>query len=119
MGKTKKTIPWEEINDQIWTDEAFRLMQNGDLTARVSQPGGVATLIVHGRCPRCGCTYDSSRPLEAVTTKSGRLGEQDLTGEVGLHAEATLCECKTVHSGRPEGGTGCGVCFTVLASVDS
>lgn len=113
----RKPIPWDETNDQKWTDAAFVMMQNGALEAQIREPGGVATLVVAGRCPRCDCKYSSRQPLEAVTSTTGRLDEEGLTHDVAVRAEATFCECQTSHPGRPEGRMGCGVCFTVLASV--
>ncbi|MGC9439376.1 hypothetical protein [Streptomyces sp. WG5] len=65
-------------------------------------PVNQETLVLSGRCPRCGCACTYLHVRRAFRGPSRRAD--------GI---PVICTCETAHPGRPEGETGCGAYWNV------
>lgn len=103
-----------------WTENALKLLKNGDLTVSFDTRSDVLTAIVQGECPRCSHQFSvhkiltavAGEPLATLSTNSLKVARKMPTW-VNL---TVSCACSEPHSGRPHGdGRGCGVTFGIQA----
>lgn len=107
-------LAWEKDEPLAarWTELAYPLVVAGTLVARVHRRNGIGWEHVQGPCPRCGDHLDVKEVTTAVTpSAAGR------TAAPEYRFVDVWCECEGIHPGRPEGRRGCGIAFTVPATV--
>ncbi len=98
-----------------WTEQAWQMLQNGTLHARLYDTDDVLSAHIWGPCPRCAHDIDERPTLTAVltdTTRSiwGEGGGQVVDSPVPVDLR---CNCREEHPGVPKGTSGCGVSFRV------
>ncbi|MFI6348429.1 hypothetical protein [Streptomyces sp. NPDC050560] len=65
----------------------------------------VGLVVLHGRCPRCGCAFSCTH-TDRVFRSPRRRGPRAYV--------PVLCECGTRHPGRPADEKGCGAYWNVV-----
>ncbi|MER7052866.1 MULTISPECIES: hypothetical protein [unclassified Streptomyces] len=86
---------------------AYRETTRADYAATYAQavdvvPVNQETVVLSGRCPRCGCACTYLHVRRAYRGPSHRAD--------GI---PVICTCETAHPGRPEDETGCGAYWNV------
>jgi hypothetical protein len=116
---------YQESTDFAWTEQAFGMLERGELRGEVVSDRGIIRARVWGPCPRCGHGLDDRQVLTAVAnlpsdswryapwrTRSGTESAVPTFREVDVS-----CRCGSSHPGAPEETTGCGVSFRVELPV--
>ena len=115
-GKNNQSVRYEVSADFSWTEQAYRLLQDRQLSGKLFLVDEVISSHVWGACPRCGHALDDRRVHTAVTTRTGRAVNPDATGvstPVRTVQIDVACGCAHLHAGAPADTTGCGVNFRV------
>jgi hypothetical protein len=112
--------PYQELVGYEWTKKAYHMLESGDLHGEAISRDKIVRSRVRGPCPRCGHALDDQQTHTAVisimgTETRGWPGRgHDSGSETGSPFEIDVsCGCDDMHSGAPEGTTGCGVSFRV------
>ena len=114
---------YEDSSDLRWTEIAAEMMAKGRIAGRFKLTGGIGSAHVWGFCPRCEHRFDVRQTLTAVIPgeRTGVIneGRQAPDAELLPVPVDVDCGCGLVHSGGPDGITGCGISFRVELLPDS
>lgn len=120
-----------ESNDYKWTELAFELMTQGELTVALAGPKG-GRVVARGACPRCSHDVDYTFDETIVVPKgpggtlstdtTDQLPEADTPYNGAEESTAyvtvpVLCHCREDHTGRPDTSRGCGITFNIELRV--
>lgn len=108
-------IPYDDSEDDEWTEEAFDALKRGDMKAELSKFNGVVSSRVQGPCPRCGHRLDDQQTHSALPSLLAAKRGTEATGtdDDKYYAFFVTCHCTYQHPHAPEKTTGCGVSFTI------
>jgi hypothetical protein len=111
--------------DFTWTEEAFGMLERGELRGEVLSSSGIVRSRVWGPCPRCGHAIDDQQTLTAIANLPGAAWRYakasapapSLPDEPAFLDVDVSCGCGATHSGAPATASGCGVSFRVELPV--
>jgi hypothetical protein len=123
-----QALDYEESTAPKWTNDAFEMLQKGELLGEIISADGVIRSRVWGPCPRCKHFLDDRQTHTAVTNVfGGELRGAD-TGVPGTGTEDdefsyyqvdVSCGCQNAHAGGPGDRTGCGASFRVELEIQT
>jgi hypothetical protein len=133
-----QALDYEESTAPRWTNDAFEMLQKGELLGEVISSDGVIRSRVWGSCPRCKHFLDDRQTHTAVTNVFGGALRGADTGvpdtrvpdtgvpdagteddEFSYYQVDVSCGCQDVHAGGPGDRTGCGASFRVELEIQA
>ncbi|WP_028707738.1 hypothetical protein [Propionicicella superfundia] len=113
----------ESTPSQHWTDESYRLQQEGRIRTAAARRRTGWRITAAGPCPRCSGPFTFRE--EAEQSVVARLDDEVADAE-GVASAAALgdgdgppstvtvtCDAPGIYDGAPGGVAGCGACFTL------
>lgn len=111
------TIPYAvtDQNDYQWTERAFELMTERELSVEVRGQVGGRSVTAQGECPRCthDVEYRRDGQVLPIGPGDGWLGGDLIGPQPDEYVNVDLmCWCRGEHEGRPKDvERGCGIVF--------
>lgn len=119
---------YEESTAYQWTENAFEMLERGELLGEAISREGVLRSRVWGPCPRCAHFLDDHQVHTAITNVFGgesrgpgsgwREADNEGANEEYYQVDVS-CSCQSAHGGAPAGRAGCGVSFRVELLVQA